>query len=300
MRTDLSMDRARSLLEELASRRLPPVTTPLFELRLTEAGALKYPGGVAELSDHARQQLAALLETSTECVPTDGDRDVATILNQRLARASERVCLRLVQSATGTRVRAIVEPLRPVVLESLLSDVLALLDHGSACGVEQGASVTLLAIRTGRRFDACGWPHEHGLVVSLDEHGLAMAFGAGFLPQAGVPALRLAQAMRVDAPPFDLARALRHACDAESSREALVHEAMSEDATRPRLMVDVFLDHPAIPADFSKRVADRVAARNLTSRYDVVAEMVAHVEHLSAEARLAIAWRAGDLLLAPE
>lgn len=296
MRTDLSMDGARSLLDELARRRLPPVTAPLFELRLTETGALRFPGGVAELSDEARQRLALLLETSAESIATDGDHEVAAVLNGRLARASDRVCLRRVRSATGILVRAIVEPLRPVVHENLLADVLALLDQARACGVEQGASVTLLSIRTGRRFEAGGWSHEHGLVVSLDEGGLAMAFGAVFLPRTEMPALRLARALRVDAPPFDVAASLRDAIESEASRAALVGEAMVELTPRPLLLSDIYLDHPAIPPEYVRRIRTRLIEREALTRYDVAVEMLAHVETLDARARLAVAWRAGDVL----
>jgi hypothetical protein len=300
MRTDLSIDRAMSVLRELGTARLRPVTAPLFELRLTETGGLRFPGGVGELSEHARRELAVVLETSIDAVPTDGDLPVTAVLNARLARATDRVCLRLVRAASGIVVRAIVEPLRPAVREDVLADVLVLLGEATACGVDQGQSVTLLAIRTGRRFDAGGWPHEHGFVVSLDERGLAMAFAAVFPPRASVPALGLVQALRVDAPPFDVAEALRCAVDAESSREALVREAQNEHLPRPRLMTEIFLDHPAIPAAFVRRVADRISARAHASRYDVAAEMVSDVEHLNAEARLAVAWRAGDVLLIDE
>ena len=300
MRTDLSIDRARGVLRELAAARLPSLTFDLRELRLTETGALRFPTGMATLSDRARRQLAGWLDTSVESVPSDGDVHVTALTNARLAGAADRVCLRLVRSTGGMVVRAIVETSRPVVGEELLDAVLALLDDAPAHGVEQGATHTLLVARTGRSFDAGGHTHDHGVAVSLDERGTMIAFAAVFLPGAGAPVLHLVKSQRADASAIGIASAFREAFESESGREHEVRSALAELAPRPSLMAEVFLDHPDIPAEYVRRVTTRLARRDALTRYDVALELLTHVESLDAEARFAVAWRAGNLLLIEE
>lgn len=300
MRTDLSIDRARSVLRELAAARLPALTFDLRELRLTETGALRFPTGIATLSDHARRQLAGWLDTSLESVPSDGDIHVTALTNARLASATDRLSLHLVRAGDGMVVRAIVETHRPVVGEELLDAVLAFLDDATGYGIEQGGSHTTLVARTGRRFDAGGHDYEHGVAVSIGERGTVLAFAAVFLPHASVPALHLMKAQRTDASPLGIASAFREAFESESVRELEVRSALAELAPRSSLMADVYLDHPDIPAEYARRVRTRLAEREALTRYDVALEMLAHVETLDAEARFAVAWRAGNLLLIDE
>lgn len=300
MRTDLSIDRARGALRELAAARLPALTFDLRELRLTETGALRFPTGVAILSYHARRQLAGWLDTRVESVPSDGDIHVTALANARLASATDRVCLHLVRAGDGMVVRAVVETHRSVVGEELLDAVLAFLDDATAYGIEQGANHTVLVARTGRRFDAGGHAHEHGVAVSLDERGTVLVFAAVFLPGASVPALHLLKAQRTDASPLGIASAFREALEREGLRELEVRSALAELAPRPSLMAEIYLDHPDIPAEYTRRVQTRLAEREALTRYDVALEMLAHVETLDAEARFAVAWRAGNLLFIDE
>lgn len=300
MRTDLSIDRTRGVLQELAAARLPALTVALRELQLTESGALRLPTGIATLSEHARRQLAGWLDTGVEAVPTDGDSPLAALANARLAASSHRVCLRLVRTSDAIVVRAIVEPLRPSVGEDLLAAVLALLDDAPAYGVERGANHTILLVRTGRRFEAGGWPHEHGLAVALDERGVVITFAAIFHPRLSAPALRTVKAMRADVSPLRIAEAMREALETEPQRELLVKDAQTDPAPRPSLMAEVFLDHPAVPPAFARAVVGRVIERDVSTRCDVAEAMLANVESLDVEARFAVAWRAGDVLLIDE
>lgn len=300
MRADLSIDRARSVLRELAASRLPSVSLALRELRLTEDGALRLPTGVATLSDHARRQLAGWLDTSPEAIPTDGDIHVTALVNARLAAASNQVCLRLERTPDALLVRAIVEPFRPSVGVELFGAVLAFLDDVPAYGVERGSNHVLLVARAGRRFDVAGASHEHGVAVSLDERGVVMAFAALFLPEASAPVLRMVQAMPADTSPLVIAAALRAAFESEPAREIAARSAQAELAQRSSLMAEVFLEHPAIPAEYVRRVVARLLERDASTQYDVVLEMLAHVDSLDVEAQLAVSWRAGDLLLIDE
>lgn len=300
MRTDLSIDSAKNTLQQLAASRLPSLTVSLSELRFTETGALQLPTGIALLSERASTQLAGYLKTSADAIPTDGDGAVVALVNARLAKTTERVCLRLVRTTDTLVVRAIVEPLRPTVGEVLLGAVLALVDDARAYGVERGANHLLLAARTGRRFDAGGAGHEHGLAVSLDERGVVLTFAAAFLPRTTAFALQMVHALRADASALDIAAALRRALDGESTFELQVRAAQTELPTRPGLMVEVFLDHPDVPPEYLRRVASRVLELDAPSRYDVVLAMLADAESLDAEARFAVAWRAGDLLFIDE
>jgi hypothetical protein len=157
MRTDLSIDRARSVLRELAAARLPALTFDLRELRLTETGALRFPTGIATLSDHARHTARRLArhERSSrsratamdprhgahERTPRFGDRPrvpAARAGRRRHGRARDRG-----DPSPGRRRGA---PRRRA----------RLLDDASGYGIEQGGSHTTLVARTGRRFDAGG------------------------------------------------------------------------------------------------------------------------------------------------
>jgi hypothetical protein len=83
--------------------------------------------------------------------------------------------------------------------------------------------------------------------------------------------------------------------ESESVRELEVRSALAELPLRPSLMVRRLPRPPRYPGRVraARRARGSPSAKRLT-RYDVALEMLAHVETLDAEARFAVAWRAGE------
>jgi hypothetical protein len=299
MQTEKTFEELCAEINALADTRQPAVTTSLHMLRVTHEGALALPTSAAALSEHARQHLAEWLEMSTDAVPTDGDTAATQRVNARRRCARGHVCIRLVRGPDALLARDIVEVGRPIVNERLLASTLGLLGAGNQRTgyVVRGAEHVFVAVRCGRCFDAGGRSHEHGLALSLDERGVLIVFAAVFIGTTSALVLRMVHAVGADVPPAALANLIDGTRAGELTREDQVRSALAEPAPRASLIVEVFLDHPAVPVDYLFRVRRRMLERDAATRFDVVEAMLADADTLDLEGQIAVSSRAGEVLL---